>query len=55
MSKLPVQIDYVVAATVIKGIKVWLEKLEGILDEAALENKENLDKKGHFVESRSIK
>lgn len=34
MSKLKVEIDYMVAATLIKGMRGWLNKLEEILDNA---------------------
>lgn len=37
MSKLHVQIDYVVASTIIKGLRGWLDKLSDILDKAVLE------------------
>ena len=35
MSKLWVKIDYSVAATVVNGLKMWLDKLSELLDNAS--------------------
>ncbi len=34
MSKLWIKIDYIVAATLIKGMRSWLDKMEELLDDA---------------------
>ncbi len=41
MSKLWVRIDYIVAKTVINGLKDWLKKLEQLLDRAAIDGDKN--------------
>ena len=41
MSKLWIKVDYCVAATIINGMRSWLDKMEEILDNA----KKDLDKK----------
>ena len=38
MSKLWVSVDYVVAKTVINGLRNWLEKLEDMLDNAEVDH-----------------
>lgn len=35
MSHLHIKLDYIVAKTVINGLKDWLKKLENMLDEGA--------------------
>lgn len=42
MSKLLVKIDYLVAGSIIKGLRAWLAKLEKMLDAAVLEEKNKI-------------
>ena len=55
MSKLLVKIDYMVAGSIIKGLRGWLDKLEGMLDDAVLKSKNEIPcRRGNGPDRRKI-